>query len=48
MPNPFPGFNPYLEVEVWADFHALFISAWRIALNDLLPAGYLASIDEQI
>jgi hypothetical protein len=49
MTNPFPGFNPYLELPAyWPDFHATFINYWREAIADELPDGYEASIGERV
>ena len=49
MPSRFPGVDPYLEAQgLWADFHSEFISAWRSALLDQLPAGYDARVGEHV
>jgi hypothetical protein len=47
--SPFPGMDPYLESPAfWSDFHASFITYWRDALIDCLPANYEARIDEKV
>jgi hypothetical protein len=41
--------DPYIESPThWADFHATFIPSLREAINDVLPANYVARIDEEI
>jgi hypothetical protein len=41
--------DPYLEdPAIWADFHDSFLTYWRDALNEALPAGYEARINERI
>jgi hypothetical protein len=40
--------DPYLEDPTfWSDFYASFITYWRDALSDCLPANYEARIDEK-
>lgn len=44
MPSPFPGMDPYLEADLWPDFHWAFrgeISSW---LNATLPAPYYSRL----
>jgi hypothetical protein len=49
MASPFPGVDPYLESQGrWPDLHASMITYCCDALNDRLPAGYVAQIDERI
>ncbi len=49
MASPFPGVDPYLESQGrWPDFHGSIITYCRDALNDRLPPGYVAQIDERI
>src|SRR5436309_14520123 len=49
MPNPFPGVDPYLESQGYGpDFHASFITSWRDAVAELLPANYEARMDERV
>src|SRR5947209_2915660 len=40
--------NPYLQGPAWPDFHATFIVCLRRALNQVLPKGYRARIDERV
>lgn len=48
MPNPFPGFDPYLEDEhFWNDFHERFITYAAEALAPCLPSRYRLRIDER-
>ena len=49
MPSPFPGMDPYLESPThWSDFHATFTLTWREAINNALPANYVARINELV
>ncbi len=45
--NPFPGMNPYLE-RYWRDIHASLIVYAREALQQQLPAGLIARIEERV
>lgn len=42
MASPFPGMDPYLEGEMWQEFHATFAHAIRAQLVPLLPPKYAA------
>ena len=49
MPSPFPGMDPYLEdPDLWPDFHLTFLIALRAALNQVLPAPYIARADRHV
>jgi hypothetical protein len=47
MHSPFPGMDPYLEPH-WLDVHGALIAEARRVLNRLLPAGYVARMEERI
>lgn len=47
MPSPFPGMDPYLEAH-WRDIHARFIIYASDALQDVLPGGLLARVEESV
>jgi hypothetical protein len=42
MPSPFPGMDPYLEGEMWQEFHATLINAIRTQLMHQLRPKYVA------
>lgn len=49
MPSPFPGMDPYLENPgLWPGVHGRLIPAIAAALNQILPANYVADIDERV
>jgi hypothetical protein len=49
MRNPFPGMNPYLEdPTLWGGVHHLLVSALHQQLNQQLPPGYVALVEERI
>ena len=42
MPSPFPGMDPYLEGDMWQEFHETLASAMRAQLMPLLTPKYVA------
>ncbi len=48
MPSPFPGLDPFLEGQMWADFHRSFIPKLRGTLQRALPDAYTAHIEEYV
>jgi hypothetical protein len=49
MRNPFPGMNPYLEdPALWGGVHHLLMSALHQQLNQRLPEGYVALVEERV
>lgn len=48
MPSRFPGMDPYLEGQVWKDFHSEFITGIRAALTPQLRPRYIARIEERV
>lgn len=42
MPSPFPGMDPYLEGELWQEFHETLASAVRAQLMPRLTPKYVA------
>lgn len=48
MANPFPGIDPYIEAQnFWEDFHTRFLTYTCDAINDRLPEGYDAQVEER-
>ncbi|HEY2154218.1 MAG TPA: DUF4058 family protein [Isosphaeraceae bacterium] len=48
MANPFPGIDPYVEAQhYWEDFHTRFLTYTCDAINDRLPEGYDAKVEER-
>ncbi len=48
MTNPFPGMNPYLEDPAhWRGFHNMFIAFLTVAVNVVLPDGFVAESEER-
>ncbi|MBB6053071.1 DUF4058 family protein [Armatimonas rosea] len=46
---PFPGMNPYLEsVELWHNLHHALITCIAGELNQTLPQGFAAEMEEQV
>lgn len=46
MPSPFPGMDPYLEGELWQEFHQTFASEIRRQLNPKLRPKYVALLEK--
>lgn len=44
MPSPFPGMDPYLESDLWADLHQCLAGAIRIQLTPRLAPRYVARL----
>lgn len=42
MPSPFPGMDPYLEGEMWQEFHETLAGTIRAQLLEVLPPQYVA------
>lgn len=42
MPSPFPGMDPYLEGEMWQEFHETLAGTIREQLLKVLPQRYVA------
>lgn len=48
MPSPFPGIDPFIEGQLWSDFHARFIAALSEDLMPKVRPRYVAVIEERI
>src|SRR5438034_4622827 len=48
MPSPFPGMDPFLEAQGWADFHMEMIAGIRAALMPRLRPRYVARVEERV
>ena len=44
MPSPFPGMDPYLEGELWQEFHETLAGAIREQLLKVLPPRYVVPL----
>lgn len=42
MPSPFPGMDPYLEGDLWQEFHDTLLNEIRRYLLSVLPKKYVA------
>lgn len=47
MPSPFPGMDPYLESDMWQEFHGTLANAIRQQLLSLLPPKYVALLSKR-
>ena len=49
MPSPFPGMNPYIELEeVWHDFHERWIPYAAAMLGPQVQPRYIVKLDEHV
>lgn len=48
MPSPFPGMDPFIEGQAWAEFHTDFVVALREALMPQLVPRYVARIEQRV
>ncbi|MBI3948289.1 MAG: DUF4058 family protein [Armatimonadetes bacterium] len=48
MPSPFPGMDPYLEGQVWEEFHSKLIDEAQIMLMPQIRPRYVARIEERV
>lgn len=49
MPSRFPGMDPYIEATgIWSSFHQLFLATCAEQLNERLPEGYAAILNERV
>lgn len=47
MSSPFPGMDPYLEGEMWQEFHGTLANAIRQQLLSVLPPKYVALLSKR-
>jgi len=48
MPSPFPGMDPFLEGQIWREFHNLMIAEIQATLVPALRPHYVARMDERV
>jgi hypothetical protein len=48
MPSPFPGMDPFIEGQVWEDFHHEFISDLRALLLPSVRPRYAVRVEHRI
>lgn len=48
MPSPFPGMDPFLEGQLWSDFHADFIPQIRARLVPRLAPDYVVNVEKSL
>ncbi len=47
MSSPFPGMDPYLEGDMWQEFHGTLAHSIRQQLLSILPARYVALLSKR-
>ena len=48
MPSLFPGMDPFLEGQLWSDFHADFIPELRARLVPKLAPDYVVNVEKSV
>ncbi len=48
MPSPFPGMDPFIESQVWEDFHRHFIEDIFTALVPRVRPRYVVRVEERV
>lgn len=48
MPSPFPGMDPFIEMEEWSDFHGAMIFAFRGQLAPQLRPKYVVRAETRV
>jgi len=48
MPSPFPGMDPFIEMEEWSDFHGAMIFACRSLLAPQLRPRYVVRAEARV
>lgn len=48
MPSPFPGMDPFIESQIWPDFHATFVPALREALMPRVRPRYEVRVERRV
>lgn len=48
MPSPFPGVDPYLEGQIWEEFHSLLIAELHRMLVPRLRPRYVARMERRV
>ena len=48
MASPFPGMDPYVEMQEWADFHAMYMTVLRELLNPQVRPRYVVRVERRV
>ena len=48
MPSPFPGMDPFIESQMWEDFHTDFITVLRESLVQQVRPQYVVNVDRYV
>jgi hypothetical protein len=48
MPSPFPGMDPFIELQEWSDFHATYMTVIRELLTPLVRPRYVVRVERRV
>jgi len=48
MPSPFPGMDPFIEMQEWSDFHATYMTVIREMLTPQVRPRYVVRVERRV
>ena len=48
MPSPFPGMDPYIEIQLWQDFHHTLITVLHESLWPRVRPRSVGRVEERV
>lgn len=48
MPSPFPGMDPFIESQIWPDFHHTLLTTMRESLWPFVRPRYVIRVEERV
>jgi hypothetical protein len=48
MPSPFPGMDPFVEMQEWSDFHATYMTVLRELLTPQVRPRYVVRVERRL
>lgn len=48
MPSPFPGMDPFIEMQEWSDFHARFMTVLSELLTPSIQPRYIVRVERRV
>jgi len=48
MPSPFPGMDPFIEMQEWSDFHATYMTVIRELLTPQVRPRYVVRVERRV
>ena len=48
MPSPFPGMDPFIEMQEWSDFHARYMTVLSELLTPQVRPRYVVRVERRV